>query len=196
VKVSAGDGAAVILGGVRPEERVRAACAEYGADRVVRWCADLLTGRVAYDAPGLPPVTALGGPHAENLLGRDGFAQRGQDYWPRVWAARALLYAWTPVAVPGVLAGLDDPAWRVREMAAKVARLREVGEAADPLAALVDDATPRVRVAAVRALAMVGEAEHAGAIWEAAGDAEPVVRRAATTALRDLARRLDRPLDP
>jgi HEAT repeats/HEAT repeat len=176
---------------------VRAACAEYGADRVVRWCADLLTGRVGYDAPGLPPVTALGGPHAENMLGRDGFAQRGQDYWPRVWAARALLYAWTPVAVPAVLAGLGDPVWRVREMAAKVARRREVGEAADPLAALVADATPRVRVAAVRALAMVGEAEHAAAIREAAaGDPEPAVRRAAATALGGLARRLDRPLDP
>ena len=172
-------------------------CAEYGTDRVVRWCADLLAGRVTYDTPGLPPVTALGGPHAENMLGRDGFAQRGQDYWPRVWAARALLYAWAPVAVPAVLAGLADPAWRVRETAAKVVRAREVGEAADRLAGLVDDGTPRVRVAAVRGLAVVGEAEHADAVREAAGaDPDPAVRRAAGTALREMARRLDRPLGP
>lgn len=176
---------------------MRAACAEYGADRVVRWCADLLAGRVTYDLPGLPPVTALGGPHAENLLGRDGFAQRGQDYWPRVWAARALLYVWNPVAVPAVLAGLEDPAWRVREMAAKVVRRRELGEAADTVAGVAGDGTARVRTAAVRALAVVGEAEHADAVREAAdGDPDPAVRRAATTALRELARRLDRPLEP
>jgi hypothetical protein len=50
-----------------------------------------------------------------------------QEYWFRVWAARGLLYVWIPTAEPAVLAGLHDPAWRVREMCAKVARRRALG---------------------------------------------------------------------
>jgi HEAT repeat protein len=93
-----------------------------------------------------------------------------------------------------VLAGLSDEAWRVREMCAKVARLRELGEAGDALSTLVHDETTRVRVAAIRALALAGEAEHADAVREARDDPEPAVRKAAMVALKQMADRLDRPL--
>ena len=179
---------------MRPAERVREVQAQLGTGEVVRWCAGLLSGEIAYDDPSAPPLTWLGGAHAAAELRRGDMVTRGQDHWPRVWAARALLYAWVPEAAPAVVAALGDGAWRVREMAAKVVRLREIGEAAEPLAALVADPVTRVRVAAVRALAVVGESEAADAIRPALDDPESLVRRAAETALAQLARRLDRPL--
>ena len=116
-------------------------------------------------------------------------------YWSRVWAVRALLYAWHPGAAPAVVSALDDPAWRVREMAAKVCALREVGEAADALAARADeDEVPRVRAAAARALGTVGEGEHADVLRALLSDEDDRVRPAAERALRTLSRRLDRPL--
>ncbi|MCI0689485.1 MAG: HEAT repeat domain-containing protein [Sporichthyaceae bacterium] len=166
----------------------------HGQDLIAAWAAELLAGVVAYDDPELPPVTWLGGRHAAAELRRGPLAERGQEYWPRVWAARALLYVWLPRAGPAVVRALADPAWRVREMAAKVAKLREIGEAGDGLAELVDDPVPRVRVAAVRALGAVGEAEHAPAVHTAIDDPEPAVRRAAETALGELRNRLDRDL--
>src|SRR4029077_18996419 len=105
---------------------------------------------------------------------------------------RALLYVWEPSASPAVVIGLRDVHWRPREMSAKVARAREVGEAADALATLTGDDVRRVRVAAVRALAVVGEGEHAALLHEALDDPEPDVRRAASLALEGLSRRLDR----
>ncbi|HEY2578471.1 MAG TPA: hypothetical protein VGI74_19390, partial [Streptosporangiaceae bacterium] len=74
-------------------------------------CVDLLAGREVDDEL----VFAIGGPGARPVL--DG----GQQYWLRVWAMRALLYAWNDSARPWVCDGLGDEAWRVREMAAKVA---------------------------------------------------------------------------
>lgn len=122
-----------------------------------------------------------------------GAAARGAHaYWGRVWAARALLYAWHPMAVPAAVAALTDPHWRVREMAAKVCLRRELGEAADALAPLADDPVPRVRVVAARALAMVGEAEHAPALLALLDDPEPVVRHRAEQCLEVFSRRLDR----
>ena len=172
-----------------PKELVTEACARYGTDAVARWCADLLLKRAALDDPDL---TLIGGRHAAAELARGGLARPGQEYWPRVWAARALRYAWTPAAAPAVVAALDDPAWRVREMAAKVVAQRELGEAGDALAPLVLDGIPRVRAAAVTALGAVGEAEHADAVHAARDDPEPAVRAAADAALARLRRRLDR----
>jgi len=181
-----------------PGARVDEACASYGAEAIARWCADLLAGEVSYDDTEAPSLTWLGGLHAEAELKIGRLQERGQDYWPRVWAARGLLYAWAPGAAlavdRAVEQGLADPAWRVREMCAKVARLREVGQAADALEALVSDEVPRVRVAALRALGAVGEAEHAAAARMALDDPEPSVRRAAEGTLAELRRRLDREL--
>ena len=130
----------------------------------------------------------LGEAHAEAFLeGRE-----KSQYWPRVWAARALLYAWTPQAAPAVVTALGDESWRVREMALKVVRLREIGEAADVAADLAGDEVERVRKAAVRALAVIGEAEHAEAVRDLVGD--PFAGRDAELALKQLRDRLDRPV--
>lgn len=156
-----------------PRDLVRQACERYGEDAVAHWCADLMRGVRAGDHP---PLELLGG------------HERWADYWFRVWGARGLLYAWDPSAAPAVVAGLHDPAWRVREMSAKVVRLRELGEAADTLSGLVGDEVPRVRAAAVLALARVGEAEHATAIRSLQHDEPELCQKA----LYELARRLDR----
>jgi hypothetical protein len=177
-----------------PRVLVSEACAAYGPAVIAGWCADLLLDQVAYDDPGLPSLTWLGGAHAEQELRKGHIRERGQDYWPRTWAARGLCYVWDPASIPAVVHALTDPAWRVREMAAKVARLREVGEAASELSALATDPVPRVRAAALRALGQVGEVEQVSAVRTAADDPEPTVQQAAETALTRLRQRLDRPL--
>lgn len=175
-----------------PRERLAQASREYGQETVAVWCAELLSGQTSHDATDRPSLGWLGGKGADWLLARDELG--AHEYWPRVWAARGLLYAWSPRAVPAVVSALDDPAWRVREMAAKVVRLREIGAAGEVLTGLVDDEVTRVRVAALRALAVVGEGEHAEVIRCAEDDPEPTVRKAAVLAIETLARRLDRPV--
>ncbi|CAM3405836.1 HEAT repeat domain-containing protein [Stackebrandtia soli] len=181
-----------------PERSPRALVAEardkYGDGVIVRWCADLLRGRVSPSDPDSPSLGWIGGRHALSELRVGRIAERGQDYWIRTWAARAFLYVWGPEAIPAVCAGLSDPAWRVREMSAKVVRLREIGEAADLLPELADDETPRVRVAALRAIPVVAEAEAAEAIRGRLDDDDDSVRDAAETALARLSERLDREL--
>jgi hypothetical protein len=136
-----------------PRERVRLLVARVGEEAVAGLCAALLNGTDSYDDPRRPAITWLGGRHAAGLLRRGGFEERGQDYWPRVWAARGLLYAWHPSAESAVLAGLRDRgAWRVREMAAKVARQRGIAAAEPILSRLLDDPNARVRAAAEAAL--------------------------------------------
>jgi HEAT repeat protein len=164
---------------------VQQACSRLGEYEVALWCAEMLVGRALPDDERL---VWLGGAHAEAFLeGRE-----KSPYWPRVWAARALLYAWTPQAGPAVVAALGDDSWRVREMALKVVRLREIGEAADVAAGLVGDEVERVRKAAVRALAFIGEAEHAGAVRDLIDD--PFAGGDAELALKQMRRRLDRPV--
>ncbi len=176
-----------------PAERAHAAADALGDARLVGWCGDLICGRTIFgDASDPDPgwlagraVASWGAP--ARLVGETG-------YWARVWAARTLLYVWDDSVVSDLVVGLGDPAWRVREMCAKVSVRWDVVEAADPCAALVGDETPRVRVAALRVLGLTGEAEHADAVRAALTDPEPAVRDAAERALRHLARRLDRPL--
>jgi HEAT repeat protein len=83
----------------------------------------------------------------------EGRAGGRTGYWPRVWGARTLLYAWDAVAAPAVVRATADEHWRVREMAAKVIGHRLVGEGTDAVAELRRDPVPRVRAAAERALA-------------------------------------------
>lgn len=109
-------------------------------------CADLLAGRVR-DAALL---RALAGPAATGVL--RGQAGGVDGYWPRVWGARGLLYAWDPGVARAVVRATTDNAWRVREMAAKVVARRRLGDAAPAMAALCEDPVPRVRRAAERAL--------------------------------------------
>ena len=122
---------------------------------------------------------------------RQAFESRDQDYWPRVWGARGLLHVWAADARPAVIGGLSDPAWRVREMSAKIVRAQELADAEAELTALVADPVPRVRAAALLALGRVGESEHAQLVASSRRDASPLVRRAAEKALGELARRLD-----
>jgi len=177
-----------------PRDLLAGAARHYGETLVATWCADLLTGRVEGDDEEFPPLAWLGGRVAGWELGRE--AAEGEDhYWPRVWGARGLLYVWAPEASAAVAAGLGDRAWRVREMSAKLVRLREIGEAADTLTDLTDETlepVPRVRAAAVRALGAVGEGEHAPALHVAEDDEDAAVRVAAERGLKELRRRLDR----
>jgi hypothetical protein len=115
---------------------------------VVSGCVDLLQGR--YDAVDDPLVLALGGEPARYVLGGGEGGKPG--YWPRVWAARGLLHEWDDSAAAAIIKATADPAWRVREMAAKVIAKHLVGEAFTAVAALRDDQVPRVRAAAERAV--------------------------------------------
>lgn len=166
----------------------------YGDEVVARWCADILRRAVAYDDPDLPSLAWIGGAHALRELSVGRMDERHQDYWPRTWGARALLYTWIDDAEPAVCAGLADEAWRVREMCAKVIYHRQLGQAADALIEVASDPIVRVRAAAVRALGRVGEAEGAAAIRACMDDDDGAVRRSAEKALDELRRRLDRDL--
>ena len=172
--------------------RLRMVIAARGEAYVAEWCAGLLDGSLRHDEPARPPLTWLGGGHAWGLLHRRGAGLASQAYWPRVWGARGLLYAWSPGAERAVLTGLADEAWRVREMAAKVARRRLLGDAEAELTGLLDDEVPRVRIAAARALARVGDLEAVEALDRPRADPEPRVRFAFARALEELGERLDR----
>jgi hypothetical protein len=173
----------------RPVERVEALVRLVGADAVVEWCTGLLRGGDWTD-PAAPALDWVGGRSSASMVDR----ALALDYWPRVWGARGLLHVYRPQAAAAVVAGLDDEAWRVREMCAKVVRAQEIGAAAGALHRRTADEVPRVRAAAVRALARVGEAEDAHAVRDCLDDPEPAVAAAAERALRELAGRLDRPL--
>jgi hypothetical protein len=180
--------------GWTPRDRTALAVRTYGADEVVAWCAGLLAGDVPLDEPTRPHLTWIGGPAATRLVDDPDADPVGRTYWPQVWAARALLYVWddeTVGAVAAVVSALEHPAWRVREMAAKVVGRHEVGAAAEALLALADDEVPRVRAAVVRALGAVGESEALDVVRVAMDDPDPAVHRAAELSLRRLQQRLD-----
>lgn len=176
-----------------PRKRIEQLQQLIGVGAVATWCAGLLTEAVDFDDPDLPPLTWAGGPHAAQLLTsgklKDSTTHR---YWPRVWGARGLMYVWVPGIEPAVVSALDDEAWRVREMAAKVVRRRDLGEAAPALARLTTDDVARVRVAVVEALGDVGEFEDGDWIAPLITDDEPNVRRSADAAMVTLLSRLDR----
>lgn len=179
-----------------PGARVRLLTDGIGVQAVARWASDLLTAGCAPDDPDRPSILWLGGDHAAGLLTRHQLTDPVHVYWTRVWAARALLHSWSPTATDAVALALADPAWRVREMAAKVAGRHEIGEVADALAALCADPSRRVRTAAVAALGVVGEGEHVDEVRTALADPEAAVAVAAERALAELSQRLDRRLDP
>ncbi|MDQ3627875.1 MAG: HEAT repeat domain-containing protein [Actinomycetota bacterium] len=139
-----------------------------------------MSGRSGAGDPDRPPIEWVGGTTGWPL------------YWARVWGARGLLYVWDDSVSPELVAALTDSAWRVREMAAKVVRRREVGEAAGTLPDLVDDPVERVRIAAVRAVAVVGEGEHLELLVGVTQDPATRVARAAGMALGQLEEHLDR----
>jgi HEAT repeat protein len=90
-----------------------------------------------------------------------------------------------------VIAGLADPHWRVREMCAKVCRLREIAEAAPALVRLAGDPVERVRLAALKAIGDICEADSAAPLLALAGERGREADVAAA-ALRRMEERLDR----
>lgn len=129
-----------------PRQSIEAECARRGERAVAADCVELLTGRVG-DAELL---RVLAGPAATPVLRGEAGGIGG--YWPRVWGARGLLYAWDGMATTAVIRATSDEAWRVREMVAKVVARHRLGRAAGAMAALCEDPVPRVRTAAERAL--------------------------------------------
>ena len=130
-----------------PRQSIAAECERRGRAAVVAGCIDLLQGRQDTDDALL---IALAGPAAEVVL--DGSAGGKAGYWPRVWAARGLLYAWDDCATVVIIQATADDAWRVREMAAKVIARHHIGDALPAVSLLRNDPVPRVRAAADRAL--------------------------------------------
>lgn len=156
-----------------PDQRITAECASRGSAALIAGCVALLDGRP--DDVDDRLITVLGGDAAGYVL--DGGAGGRSGYWPRVWAARGLLHAWRDrasddardrdsdrhrhrasdddAATDALIRAMGDPAWRVREMAAKVVAAHRVGPALEAVAALREDAVPRVRTAAERAVVLV-----------------------------------------
>lgn len=97
-------------------------------------------------------VLVLGGPPARTFL--DG-QPHVDDYWLRVWGLRGLLWVWSPVAIPELRVALTDPAWRVREMALKVAARNRVEDVVEVAAPLQSDPVARVRQQSHRYLMQV-----------------------------------------
>jgi HEAT repeats len=135
--------------GMSPRESVRVECQRCGEKAVVVACLDVLTGQNIDDRL----LHILGGPAAKQVL--DGRAGGAAGYWPRVWAARGLLYAWDESATAVIVRATSDEAWRVREMAAKVIAKHRIGDALNAVIALREDPVPRVRAAAQRAIAVL-----------------------------------------
>jgi hypothetical protein len=158
------------------EERIRAAVDSEGETSVVLRARSLLEG--GYE--GEEFLRVVGGPHADGIL-----AGAPSLYWPELWGARALNYVWSDAAAPAVIAGLANQAWRVREMCAKVAALRQI-EAPEALKTLTTDDHARVRSAAARALASTGDPAAQDTLENLLRDPDKEVRRTAQQSLKTL----------
>ncbi len=138
------------LRGESPRDSVAALVRERGLDDVVDACLALLDeGEI--DAALL---VGLAGRHAELVL--EGAEGGVEGYWARVWALRALLYAWREDACSAVVRATAEDSWRIREMALKVIRARRLRGAEDVVAACLNDPVARVGAAARRALRALG----------------------------------------
>jgi HEAT repeat protein len=167
-----------------PGDRIALAIERFGEQDVADRAAALLAGT----NEGEEFLLWVGGRHAQGIL--DGAPAL---YWPEVWGARTLLYAWNDVAVASVRSGLANQAWRVREMCCRVVAARELAFGAD-LTPLLTDEVARVRANAARALGVVGDLEQAVQLRELLADPEIDVRKQAGAALGVAARRLGRPI--
>ena len=163
-----------------PAERIAKVVAELGEDEVVARATALIAGLNA----GEEFLLAVGGRHAQGIL--DGAPPL---YWPEVWGARTFLYVWNDSAIPAVLAGLGNQAWRVREMSAKVVARRQLAYPAE-VAALATDEVARVRAQAARALGDIGGADEVDVLRSLLKDPEIEVRREAGGALKKVRAKL------
>ena len=173
----------------RPVERVSALVELVGPDAVVDWCVALLRGGDWTDV-GAPDLDWIGGRSSASMVGR----ALALDHWPRVWAARALLHVYRPQAASAVVAGLSDQAWRVREMCAKVAGCTSWARPRGPCTGAALTTSRGCAPPLCGRWLVVGEAEDADAMRDCLDDPERDVAVAAERALREMSRRLDRPL--
>jgi hypothetical protein len=162
------------------EQRIAAAVERFGEAEVVTKAASLIAG----NNEGEEFLLIVGGEHARGVL-------EGAPvlYWPELWGTRTLLYAWDASAAVAVTAALHNQAWRVREMACRVAALRSL-PVSDTLVQLTTDEVPRVRAAAARALGAVGSADSEDSIRALLKDSDIEVRRGAQHGLDALRGRL------
>ncbi|MFM9878582.1 MAG: HEAT repeat domain-containing protein [Rhodoglobus sp.] len=151
------------------ERRIAGAVAELGEATVVLRALSLIAG----NNEGDEFLLVVGGEHARGIL-------EGAPvlYWPELWGTRALLFVWNDTAIDAVKAALHNQAWRVREMAARVAAARNL-DVAPVLLGMLGDETPRVRAAAARALGALGTLETVDDIRPLLRDPEIDVRRGA-----------------
>jgi hypothetical protein len=140
--------------GMTPRQSIERECARRGRDALVDGCIALLAGRGSEVDDGL--IMALAGPTGHRVL--TGESRADGAMWKRVWATRGLLWAWEPRATTALGIGLTDDAWRVREMAAKVARRHLVGDLIPRLTALHNDPVRRVRLVADDAVRQITDA--------------------------------------
>lgn len=160
--------------------RLTLAVERFGEAALLERVIGLLEGR----NEGEEVLLYLGGRHAQGIL--DGAPSL---YWPEVWGARALLHVWDDSAASAVLAGVENRAWRVREMCLKVCALRGLGESKTIKRRLTDE-NPRVRAAAARVIAVVGTAGDDELLNAMLRDPDKDVRRAAGESVTALADRL------
>lgn len=137
-----------------PRQSIELESARRGRDAVIAGCIAVLQGKD--DRVDDTLIVALGGPAAHRILA--GNSRADAVMWKRVWAARGLLWAWDDRATAALGLALVDPAWRVREMAVKVARRNLVGEQLAAVAALADDPVARVRAVAIDAVRRIASA--------------------------------------
>jgi hypothetical protein len=168
-----------------PGDRIALAVEKFGERDVADRAAALLTGT----NEGEEFLLWVGGQHAQGIL--DGAPAL---YWPEVWGARTLLYAWDDAAAEIVRAGLANQAWRVREMCCRVVAARELPFGADLVPLLTDDVA-RVRANAARALGVVGDYDQAVEVKRLVRDPELDVRKQAGAALKVIRARLGREID-
>lgn len=114
-------------------------------------------GRDMVWAPYRSVLLDIGNGHAERLMS-DKSGQR-LDYWPRVWAARALAYVGSKEPRSALLTALGDDHWRVRMTAIQTIGRLGIEGATPQLLERLDDDHPRVRSATVLALERVGTDE-------------------------------------
>jgi hypothetical protein len=168
-----------------PEARIALAIQRFGERDVADRAAALLRGT----NEGEEFLLWVGGRHAQGIL--DGAPAL---YWPEVWGARTLLYAWDAPAGAIIRSGLANQAWRVREMCCRVIAARELPFGAE-LLPLLSDEVARVRANAARALGVIGDFEQAVEVRKLVKDPELDVRKQAGAALKVLTERLGRAID-
>lgn len=168
------------------KRRIEVAVSLYGEEAVVARSISLMNG----NNEGEDFLLYVGGEHAQGVL--DGAPVL---YWPELWGTRALLYVWDDSAINAVLDALRNPAWRVREMAARVTAERGL-PAVDELLELLTDDTPRVRIAGAKALGAVGTMDNLDSIKNLAKDPNIEVRRGVRQSLDALRARFPKPSTP